>query len=258
METKVFSNFQANPSKLHDELQAMEKYVYFLLESQELSIIFSSALDTAEDTQLTALITAHNPDPIPHTIIENLTDQDGDFREIDYTILLTNLYPKRTFSQGELNLVEWYLEPEFETLVIKVEIVYSRDGFGFVQYRVTTRTWYNDDNSPNPNTKITTKYYDTITKMAESKRRRENNMFNVQDNTISYMVATIGGNPLDVIAQGRAFMDALDVEINLYIKTGNTSLSTAIQNNTTDTWLDNLVPGEAFTIRDYIVQELTL
>lgn len=219
---------------------------------------FTDDLTAQEEADLDAIVAAHvNTAPSP-PLIESLSNQQAvDFREIDYTILPIHLHAERTFDKGELQAVTWYTDNTLTTPVLKVDIVYFRDTFDFPTHRVTTRTWYNEDGSLNPNTSVRTKYYDTVSQQGEVKKRRENNILNMQAQTLSYMVITEGGDPLAVLALGKAYMDTVDTEINKYIKSGSTALSDAIVNNITEAWMDNIVPGDVITIRDYMLAELS-
>lgn len=218
---------------------------------------FSETLDTATQQNVTDAVNNHTDSTIGVPIVEVLSSSQGvKFTEIDYTLITPKLHPKRTFDKGELQLVEWYLEHTFDTLVIKVEIEYFRDAYDFPEYRVTTRTWYNTDGTENPEKTIRTKYYDSINKHAEIRTRRNNNILQIQDTVITYMVATMGIPAADAIQQGKDYMASVDAEVNKYVKTGASDLSTAITNNTTETWLDNTIPSTSITIRDYILMEL--
>lgn len=249
------------PHKLHNEIeeQVPEIVRVNVLGSDDVYIEFSITLDAGQIASVNSTVQAHiATDPQP--IIGQLSDQTtNDFREIDYTILPNALHPVRTFNQGELVLVEWYTDDTLTTKVLKVDIVYTRDAFGYVTSRVTTRTWFNDDGSENPSKSIRVKQYDEVKKQSEIKTRRENNILAVQSQVLTYMVLTgVGGDPLVALSTGRAFIESLDAEVDKYIKSGSSQLVDAVNNNTTDTWLDNIVPGDVITIRDYMVAELTI
>ena len=65
--------------------------------------------------------------------LANAEAADKHFHNIDYTCELTqSLYPKRTLVQGELQLVEWYSDVGLTDLVLKVDIVYTRDECGTI------------------------------------------------------------------------------------------------------------------------------
>lgn len=223
------------------------------------TVKFDHQLSTQEETDLDSIVAAHSATPLSVPVIESLTKQgSNDFREIDYTILPQALHPVRTFDQGELVMVEWYTDDTLATKVLKVEITYNRDAFGYVLDRVTTRTWINSDGSENPKKSVRAKHYDSVKQQSEIKKRRENNILNIQANTLSYMVATMTGTVTEILDQGRAFLAELDSEVDKYIKSGADDLRTAILNDTTEAWLDNIVPGDVITIRDYMTTELVI
>lgn len=249
-----------NISKLHDELRgSIALYGHLQGDGDSINITLTAVPSAAEEAALDAVMAAHTAVVPSPPVIETLTpEQFADFRDIDYTILPTALHAVRVFSKGELQSVTWYTDNTLAKKVLKVDIVYSRDPFGFVTFRVTTRTWYNDDGTENPLTSVRTKHYDELGKQGEVKKRRENNVLSMQSQTLAYMVATgVGGDPLAALALGKTYMDTLDTEINKYIKSGSPILSTAILSNTVDTWLDNIIPGDAITIRDFMLAELS-
>ena len=203
-------------------------------------------------------------------------DVAGDYAEddvpkgIDYkTGLNRRLHPKRTFSKGELQCVEWYAEfdgTDYTDIIIKVDISYVRDFFGFAISRTTTRTWYNEDGSPNPDTKVTVKYYsDAISRMAEGQKRRGNNIQMLMDNTLKLKLEVQLTDPANpdpaemntIINDGRDFMNQYQVEMTSYISEGHDSFYDAIT-SATEAWLDlNPASLGGATIRQYILGELS-
>jgi hypothetical protein len=235
------------------------------------------------EASITSLINAHDGSPLPYPRILDLFDENFDgkgFRDLDYTI--KGLYPKRTFSQGELQLVEWYLEPTFDTMVLNTTINYTRDAYGFATSRTTVRRWCNTDGSYNPLIKTKTKYYTALEMIKEGKRRRGNIVDGVQLPVFSFLqeaandptaAATYGLNPATVLLVGREFMDRFDLEFGKF--TDNSSSITDINDpnfnrktvvvafeeaaNTTDSWLNYqpMALGGA-TILQYLVGEFSI
>lgn len=149
----------------------------------------------------------------------------SNFQEIDYTIL--NFFPKRFFTQGELRKVEWYSDQECTDMVLVVEIVYMRDSLGFALTRETTRTWVNNDNSLNPVTKVTVKDY-TLNQgesSKEGKRRRGTLVDNLESPILNAMHEVLipkGWTSIDILMNGRQFLDDYEWEFNKFINNSST------------------------------------
>lgn len=235
--------------------------------------------DLVDWSGIDAEVSSHNGAKGSQPRIYALCDvglQKLDFRDIDYTI--KNLFPKRVFSQGELQSVEWYIESTFQTKVLKAEMSYTRDGNGFATYRETLRTWINEDDSENPLTKLTSKFYTPLEMIQEGKRRRGNIVDGVQIPTLSFMLETMVNPPTVtqdmVLLIGRDFMDRFEDEFNKFIDNSSTvtdpadpdflkkKVVVAIENaaNSTDPWLKNKPAslGGSISIENYLVSEFSI
>ena len=262
-----------NKLNLPEELQSLS------ITSDNLKFIFASSNDVNTlDVALDSLVANHNGLPLSKPKILLLTRNnisDKDFRDIDYkTELNATLYPKRTFVKGELQLVQWFSDSQLTYEIIRVEIVYTRDYFGFAQSRVTTRKWMNEDSTFNELTKVTYKSYtiNPVEQIIEGKTRRENIVNGVQLPTLQFMMTTMQGNPSAILLMGRDFMDRFSLHFKNFID--NSSSITDLNNpnfgkktvvvafeeaaQTTDTWLNNapqLLGGA--TILQYLSNEFT-
>jgi len=143
---------------------------------------------------------------------------------LDYDIL--GLHKKRTITQGELRLVEYYKEYNpsggtFSNLVLQEYRDYTRDAFGLVQYRTQTTHWLLDDGTTGA-TKQTTKYYSPTESIAEGITRRTN----IIDEAKIYCLGSIGRD------YGFDLLTTYKFETQLYIDGHRTPLINAISATT--------------------------
>ena len=200
--------------------------------------------------------------------IYSFTDSREPFSEIDYkTGLSIRLHPKKTFIQGELQSVEYYSAFDgttYSDLVLKVDIVYTRDALGFATTRTTTRTWYYTDDTIVDVPKVTIKHYnDALDRIKEGKRRRANLIDILINNVMGLMLETmIPGQAADataVIQTGRDFMKTHQIDITAFVQESHTDFKDSVT-AASDAWLSNTPAsiGGSTTIKDYITTELTI
>jgi hypothetical protein len=133
-----------NMSKVNSDPDVYRYFFTRPLTSEEVTI-FNNTLDSH-------IITSDYGVKIYKYIEDDSVNKD--YTAVDYKVqTVTNLFPKRTFVRGELQLVEWFSDAEMTDLVIKTEIQYTRDPFGFATSRTTTRTWYDFDGNEMPRKK---------------------------------------------------------------------------------------------------------
>ena len=116
---------------------------------------------------------------------------------------------------------EWFSDPELTNKVIRVEIVYTRDYFGFAVSRTTTRMWVLSNEQYCPIVKVTEKKYtiNMLDQITEGKKRRENIVNGVQMPTMQFMITTIQGVSQSVILlMGRDFMDRFSLHFKNFIQ----------------------------------------
>lgn len=232
------------------------------------------------DSSLDDLVASHDGNPIALPRIYSLMAGEGpreDYSKINYKIEpKPNLFPKRTFIKGELQKVEWFMEEDFQTLVLDSVMTYTRDPFGFAQTRTTTRTWYDTDGLALDIVKVTTKKYSMLEQIKEGKRRRGNIVDGIQLPVMGFMVETMTVEPwnLDqqtILLMGRDFMDRFENEFNKFIDNSSTvtsgenvgrkSVVVAFEEaaETTDTWLKNTPSAlGGARILDYLVGEFSI
>lgn len=211
------------------------------------------------------------------------------FHNIDYKKELTvSLIPVRTITKGEVTNVKWYssLSAELvpENLVIDVDIVYIRDTSGFATSRVVTRTWINEDESENSETKATNKYYfiNPSDMIDEGLKRRKLLVNNIQIPVLTFMSEVLmpqGYSQEAVVLMGRDFMDFYESDLNNFVENSSTITDPAdenfgektvvvhFSNNDSDginadynLWLDDAPAslGGLTTIRQYLISEFSI
>jgi hypothetical protein len=259
--------------KLHAELKAdptiAAKYLGFVLTSADsLDCHFSSAPDAAEVIALDAVLDGFVDVALslPKILLyAEAQAHDKHFHIIDYKReLISSLIPKRTMVQGEITKVEWYSDVALTDKVITVDITYNRDAAGFAIDRSTTRTWINQDESNNPDTKITTKRYDINAneQLEEGQRRRQNLANVVANEVLTRMQFVLFGTytPDAIMQKGRDFLLLHSVAWAEFVKSSHLQIVTdvALPDAAHDEWLDAWMVDDVITIRDHIIAEMTL
>ena len=226
---------------------------------------YSSAINTFHDGLINtdtidkkyAKIYRYMTDDPPHCKLEAPIDHNY------ITDLTIRLHPKRTMVKGEVQKVEWFSDEATTDLILKVDINYTRDPLGFALDRTTIRTWINEDETENTNTKITKKLY-TINlndQIKEGIRRRSNIVDELKITVLNMMMNTIlpasGLDQPAVVIMGRDFMKKYQTDFNAFVDESNTDILADIQNDTEELWLDNTI-ASGLTIRDFIIAEMTL
>lgn len=169
-----------------------------------------------------------------------------------------SMYPKRTFVQGELQLVEYYADKAFTDLIFKVQVNYVRDALGFATERTTTRTWYREDGSAHPTQKITNKVYDELAQIIEGEKRRGNIKKLVSIHALKYMIGTITDKtPEQIVVMGRDFLKVHQAAFNAFISESNTDIYADIA-AAQDDWLDNIIDAQGTTIKAYVLNEINI
>lgn len=264
------------------------------LGDSNLRFTISEALTTEEDTALDNLVDTFD-DSDPELIIPKIYSiakaeaASKHIHNINYKKELTQaLIPFRTVTRGEVTRVDWYksLDAQMKPtdLVIKVTVVYNRDVTGFATSRITTRTWINEDESENTETKTTSKYYfiNPSDMIDEGLKRRKLLVNSIQIPTLTFMseaLMPLGYEQGAVVMLGRQFMDDYDSDFNKFVENSSTitdpadpnygrkSIIVELENNDPEgrnkdynLWLDKAPAslGGATTIRQYLVNEFSI
>ena len=209
-------------NKFNDEAKALNSKITIVLkkDTDELIIRLSDALTSEEETALDDLVANFEDVDIDQKIpkiIGMAKGSVGHFHAINYTTGLNQaLIPLRTIVKGEVTRVTWYksLNELMQPVdpVLRTDIAYTRDTSGFALSRVTTRTYFNLDDSENEEVKTTVKYYfvNQADMIDEGIRRRSLLVKNLQIPTMQAMTAVLvpqGYSETAALLLGRHFMD---------------------------------------------------
>lgn len=277
-------------NKFNQEAIASNPLIQVVLKfgSHNLRFQVSESWGSGDDLQLDNFIASFqdtNPEDKVPKVIDLALEYSKHFHAINYVKGLNkSLIPKRTVTQGEVTCVEWYgglnasMEPE--DLILKVDIVYTRDATGFATSRTTTRTWINRDGTENEDKKITTKYYfiNPSDMIDEGLRRRKLLVSSIQIPTLTFMteaLVPLGYTQESVVLRGRAFMDEYENYFNKFVDNSSTITDPADPDFGMKTiivrirdeanldyveWLDKSPPslGGSTTIRQYLMNEFDI
>lgn len=277
-------------NRLQDEAIALNPKIKNVLKfgDDDLRFELSESLTTEESQALNDLI-ANFADEDQSLKVPKILDLTKEFSKHFHAInyvkgLSQSLIPKRTVVQGEVREVIWYksLDENQEPFdpILKTEVVYTRDDSGFATSRVTTRTWYNLDESENPDKKITQKYYfiNPSDMIDEGLKRRKLLISSIQIPTLTFMseiLMPLGYSQEAVVLKGRAFMDDYEEDFNKFVDNSSTitdpaspdaGLKTIVvrlrDENNPDylEWLDKTSPslGGTVTVRQYLMSEFSI
>ena len=286
---KDLNQFNEDAKALNSKIQIVMKFG-----ADNLRFTLSEALTTEEDTALQNLVdTFVDSDPDARTLkIYSIAKEEAKykhFHNIDYKKELSqSLIPKRTVVQGEVTQVDWYKSLDGDMnpvdLVLKVEVAYTRDASGFATSRVTTRTWYNEDESEHAEKKITNKYYfvNPSDMIDEGLRRRKLLVNSLQIPTMTFMsevLMPLGHTQESVVLKGREFMDDYESDFNKFVDNSSTitdpaddnfgkksviveleDASPTGRNATYNAWLDAAPAslGGLTTIRQYLIGQFNI
>ena len=266
-------NGKVDQDKLFEEID-VALFDGCTVKADVLTIHFVGDINETQEIALTAIINSHDGAPCSKSKIESLFDdyhQGFDFRDLDYTI--KNLFPERTFIQGELQKVEWFSDEALTNKILIVDIVYTRDPYGFATSRDTVRTWVNSDDTNNPKTKITKKNYSPLEMIKEGKARRGNIVDGIQLPTMSFMLETMSEDPGIILLMGREFLDRHEDSFTRFIDNSSSvtdindpnfglkNIVVDLKNSalTTDTWLKNTPTAlGGATIEQYLIGEFSI
>lgn len=192
------------------------------------------------------------------------------------------LHPKYTFdSSGWLieceyftNLEIWqnaqgFTQYDYSNPILKYQASYQVKDDGYVGNRTVTRRWYRLDDTLDPDSKITQKFYEPMASREEGFRRRKNLINNLIIETVGLIIMTSVdlNNVSDAETDAMEFMKYVAPGISEYYEYGNkkdinNSPVRLVQLVIDSTYvrLNNFVPGtnNTVTIRDYIISKLDI
>jgi len=192
--------------------------------------------------------------------------------DIDYrTDLSQRLQPERTFFQGELTDVRYHASATLEVdgsvtyddLVVHEEYTYFRDAMQFAVRRELVITYYREDGSAHPTTKVMSKIYSATERISEGRRRRGNIIDELENEVAGMLIVTElanqGGDIEATLGLGRALLRHYKDDIDLYISASLPDLVTLIRDDAIHPWLDNVVAtNPSRTIRDEILVKIDI
>lgn len=248
------------------------------------NIYFDAALSESEITELDIVLASHKGDSSPELVLKGLTlNNYRDHRGVNYKTELKSRLHKEVSDmyRGEVREVNYFTDETKTTLVLKVQVFsdeecttpgYSRNSLGQPVERWTKRTWYKEDGSAHPETKITHKVYthDNVSQMREGIRRRNNTIDKLMVDVLRAYVFTTAVDPMNPTAEEMTaaynalavYTDGYEAEITTFIRVGSNSFLTppASPNVTddTETWLDNSVVAMGYpagwTVRTILLE----
>ena len=186
---------------------------------------------------------------LPSLLLDNELEPP---QHLDYRVAVNSrLYTRKRVMYGELVSLEFFgrFEPEggvFEDLVVGEAHTYVRNAENYAIKRDIVISWYKNDGSAHPDTKVRTKYYDAQGQINELKRRREN--------IIDWLRGALKGTQLEPLVVD--LLERLTFPVTDYIQTGSNMLRRALQ-DAPEGWLDEKLPQDSrFTFRQYLPTEI--
>lgn len=141
--------------------------------------------------------------------------------------------------------------------VVRENYVYTRNVDKIAQSRVMTIHWYRVNGTVHPAIKTREKYYTNEQAISEGVTRRQNIIDFMQIPLLGMLMQTIPCTYSEAVDEGGLFFGQYVVEVETYkFSPRQQTLQTAITNDVTFAWLDNVIDGNGTTIRDYIVDQL--
>lgn len=174
-------------------------------------------------------------------------------------------YKDLSITQNQLGFTVYtYSDP-----VLKYEASYYIKPDGYVGYRTVTRRWYRMDDSLDPDSKITVKYYEPMTARDEGKTRRRNLINELLIQVVGLLIMTSNDLPNVAAAETDAipFMKSITNGISDYYEygskldaQGNPCLLVQQIISSNYSRLNNFVPntGNTVTIRMFIISRLSV
>jgi hypothetical protein len=191
----------------------------------------------------------------------NIIQNDSPPIDVDYDIM--GYAKKRTFNQGELVKVEYFENfiPSSNTYSVKVveeDRIYYRIN-QMLNSRAMVIKWFLNDGSIGY-TKTTNKSYTTLEAIQAGETRRANVISDLKINVIGLIMSMQQGvTSIQAQMTGAPFLNTYALQISKYIQGFEQDIKDAIQNDTTFTWLNLVIPNTGgMTVRQYLIAGLTI
>jgi hypothetical protein len=249
-----------------------ESILWFRPELDLIKIKFTTDLDEDEVIHLDSLIAAY-VESIPQDLkifryieVNAYPDKKQPPKQHDYKIGLTSkLQRKDIFDQwGTLTSAEFHADENLNDLIVKVDFVYAFSPYGDVDNRTKTVTWYREDGTAHPDTKIMVKHYVNKPEMLDANRRRRINVIDIMMIDVrQYIAETMlalgqAATLLEAESAGIGLVRDLEKDLNTWRDVGDPTVITTITNADVNThvFLDNVVGAIGKTIRQYMIDTL--
>lgn len=187
--------------------------------------------------------------------------------DIDFvTALNVKLHRKQTMVRGEVQVEDHYLNfngATYSKPIVRESHAFTRDVFGFAQYRTTTVEWYLKWGGLSPHKKVWVKYYDMLQTIEEGITRRGNIVKFLQPKILGILQMTVAPSDLpNILVWGRGFLSYMKVHFDNFVDHSDRTLYTELQKPeliAAYPWLMNVVPGTGgATIIQFILSEVTI
>jgi len=186
--------------------------------------------------------------------------------DLDFlTSLSIKLHRKQTMVKGEIKVEEYYKDfngTVYSGLVVKESNVYTRDSFGFAQYRTTTVEWILKNGQTSDKKKIWKKYYDSLQMIEEGVVRRGNIVKYLQPVILTILMQTsTQSEMMNIIPWGRSFLSYLKSEFDNFVDHSDKAIISRVDDEDVliqFPWLTRQIPNTQITILQYIISELTI
>jgi len=206
---------------------------------------------------------------------EHFLDEETIPYDLDFKTGLTKTLHKVTYPllQGEPTHVIYYADATKQVEVCRIDFTILRydkanpgeEGLhGFIKQKIAALKWYRHDGSISEEYKDLGRRYlypDDIQLMInEGVQKRKLIYENLKANVLGMLQATLVAThtPDEAKAVGVLYIADEKDGFDNYVDAYNTTIIHNITNDTTHTWLDNIINAQGTTIRQYMISELDL
>ena len=197
--------------------------------------------DIALDNFVSSFVDTNPEDKIP--LIYDYAKAEAKnkhFHNIDYKKELTvRLQKKSTINQGQMNVVTYYRNMEYQTIngiptrvysipVLRTETEWTRDPSGWaICKNPPVRTYFNRDGTENPEIKVMEDayFYEDFEQVIEGEKRRALIIKNLQKPVITLIAEVLmplGTSIETIMLMGRKFMDEYNSEFHKFMENSST------------------------------------
>lgn len=195
-------------------------------------------------------------------------------KEYDFRLDFENVYYKKRhpFEKGRPTKKEYFARYDatgftYDCKFAELNFQFiDEEGTDLILQKIANLSWiFNDGTVDYNNQKDIGEVYnpqiDGILRIEESELKRRNIFDSLKAKTIGMIAATSGVTLEQAIALGVDFIEDYKTEFDNWIELGSDrqdELVTVINNDSTHTWLDNVIDGQGTTIRMYLISEVQI